>query len=49
MNVLPFLDILIINNKNKLELKIHFKSTFQNDHKRFYSHYTIKKGIIIGF
>ena len=50
-STLPFLDILLIRNINKLEFKIYRKSTCKNDHIQFYSHHNnnIKRGIIIGF
>ena len=35
-NTLPFLDILLINVNNKLEFKVHQKSTNKNDHIHFY-------------
>ena len=34
-NNLSFLDILLINNNNKLEFKVHHKSTYKNDHMHF--------------
>ena len=37
-NTLPLLDILLINN-NKLEFKVHHKSTYKNDYIHFYSHH----------
>ena len=48
---LPFLDILLIRNINKLELKVYHKPTCENDHIHFYSHHNnnSKRGIIIGF
>ena len=49
-STLPFLDILLIRNINKLELKVYCKPTSKNDHIHFYSHHNnIKRGIIIGF
>ena len=50
-NTLPFLDILLIYNNNKLELKVHHKSNYRNNWIYFYSHHNIKikRGIIIGF
>ena len=48
---LPFLDILLIRNINKLEFKFYRKTTCKNDHIHFYSHHNnnTKRGIIIGF
>ena len=48
---LPFLDILLIRNINKLEFKVYRKTTCKNDHIHFYSHQNnnTKRGIIIGF
>ena len=48
---LPFLDILLIRNINKLEFKVYRKPTCKNDHIHFYSHpnNNTKRGIIIGF
>ena len=48
---LPFLDILLIRNINKLEFKVYRKTTCKNDHIHFYSHHNnnTKRGIIIGF
>ena len=48
---LPFLDILLIRNINKLEFKVYRKTTCINDHIHFYSHHNnnTKRGIIIGF
>ena len=48
---LPFLDILLIRNINKLEFKVYRKTTSKNDHIHFYSHHNnnTKRGIIIGF
>ena len=50
-STLPFLDILLIRNINKLEFKVYRKPTCKNNHIHFYSHYNnnTKKGIIIGF
>ena len=50
-STLPFLDILLIRNINKLEFKVYRKPSCKNDHIHFYSHYNnnTKKGIIIGF
>ena len=50
-NILPFWNILQINNDNKVKFKLHHKSTNKNDYIYFYSHYKtkIKSGIIIGF
>ena len=49
-NNLTFWNILLMNN-NKIEFKIHLKSTNKNEHMSFYSHHNtkIKSGIIIGF
>ena len=38
-NTLPFLDILLIRNINKLKYKVYHKPTFKNDHIQFYSHH----------
>ena len=49
-NTLPFLDILLIRNINKLEFKVYYKPTCKNDHIHFYLHHNnTKRGIIIGF
>ena len=50
-STLPFLDILLIRNVNKLEFKVYRKPTCKNDHIHFYSHpnNNTKRGIIIGF
>ena len=50
-STLPFLDILLIRNINKLQFKVYHKPTFQNDHIHFYSHRNnnSKRVIIIGF
>ena len=50
-STLPFLDILLIRNINKLEFNVYRKPTCKNDHIHFYSHHNnnIKRGIIIGF
>ena len=37
-NTLPFLDILIIRNINKLEYKVYRKPTCKNEHTYFYLH-----------
>ena len=48
---LPFLDILLIRNINKLEFKVYRKPTCKNGHIHFYSYHNnnTKRGIIIGF
>ena len=47
---LPFLDILLIRNINKLEFKVYRKPTCKNNHIHFHSHHNnTKRGIIIGF
>ena len=48
---LPFLEILLIRNINKLEFKVYRKPTCKNDHIHFYSHHNnnSKRGIIIVF
>ena len=38
-STLPFLDILLIRNINKLEFKVYRKPTCKNDHIHFYSHH----------
>ena len=50
-STLPFLDILLIRNINKLEFQVYHKPTCKNDHIHFYSHHNnnTKRGIIIGF
>ena len=50
-STLPFLDILLIRNINKLEFKVYLKPTCKNNHIHFYSHYNnnTKRGIIKGF
>ena len=50
-NTLPFLDILLINDSNKLEFNVHHKSTNKNDYIHFYSHHNskIKSGLTIDF
>ena len=49
-DTLPFLDILLIRNINKLEFKAYHKPTCTNDHIHFFSHHNnnTKRGIIIG-
>ena len=48
---LPFLDIILIRNNNKLVFKVYRKPTCKNDDIHFYSHHNnnTKSGIIIGF
>ena len=48
---LPFLDILLIRNINKLKFKVYCKPTCKNGHIHFYLHHNnnTKRGIIIGF
>ena len=50
-NTLPFLDILLIRNINKLEFKVYHKPTSNNDHIHFYSHHNnnTKRGVVIDF
>lgn len=50
-NSLPFLDILLTRNNNKLEFKVYRKPTCKNDYLHFYSHNDTrtKRGVIIGF
>ena len=48
-NTLPFLDILLINNNNKLEFKVHHKSTDENDHIHFYIIISKQRGISLYF
>ena len=50
-NSLPFFDILLIRNNDRLEFKEFCKTICKNDHIHCYSyHYTnIERGIIIGF
>ena len=50
-STLPFLDILLMRNINKLEFKVYRKPTCKNDQIHFYSHHNnnTKRGIIIGF
>ena len=50
-STLPFLNILLIRNINKLEFKVYHKSNCKNDHIHFYSHHNnnINRFIIIGF
>ena len=49
-STLPFLDILLIRNINKLEFKVYRKPTCKNDQIHFYSHHNnTKRVIIIGF
>ena len=50
-NSILFLDILFMNNNNKLEFKVHHKFTHKNDHIHFDLHHNakIKSGIITGF
>ncbi len=50
-NSLPFLDILIKNDDNKLEFKVHHKITKKNDYIHFYSNHNdkTKSSILIGF
>ena len=50
-STVPFLDILLIRNINKLESKVYRKPTCKKDRLHFYSHHnnTTKRGIIIGF
>ena len=50
-NALPFLDILLIRDINKLEFKVYHKPTCKNDHIHFSSHHNnnTKKGFIKGF
>ena len=50
-STLPFLDILLIRNINKLEFKVYRKPTSKNDHIHFYSHLNnnTKRGIIMVF
>ena len=46
-STLPFLDILVIRNINKLEFKVYRKPTCKNYHIHFYSHHSnnTKRGI----
>ena len=48
---LPFLDILVIRNINKLEFLVYRKPTCKNIHIHVYSYHNnnTKRGIIIGF
>ena len=48
---LPFLDVLIIKNNNKLSFKVYRKPTNKNDMIHFYSHHNtkVKRGVLIGF
>ena len=50
-STLPFLDILLIRNMNKLEFRVYRKPTCKNDHIHFYLHdnNNTKSVIIIGF
>ena len=50
-NTLPFLNILLIRNINKLEFKVYHKPTSNNDHIHFYSHHNnnTKRGVVIDF
>ena len=51
INSLPFFDILLMKNSEKLEFKVSCKTTSKNDQIIFYSHYNTntKRGIITGF
>ena len=50
-NSLPFLDILLINNSNKLKFQVYHKANSKNDYINFYSNHSdkIKNGILIDF
>ena len=50
-NLLPFLDILLINNNKKLEFKVYHKINNKNDYIHFYSNHSdeTKSGILISF
>ena len=50
-NSLHFLDILLINNNNKLEFKVYDKINNKNDFIHFYSNLSdkTKSGILLGF
>ena len=50
-NTLNFLDILLINNKNKFEFKVHHESPNKKDDIHFYSHHNtkIKRELFNGF
>ena len=50
-NSLPFLNILLINNSNKLKFRVYQKANSKNDYINFYSNNInkIKSSILIGF
>ena len=50
-NTLPFFDVLLIRNIDKLEFRVYHKPTGKNHHILFYSHHNTnsKRGVIIGF
>ena len=50
-NTVAFLDILLINNNNKLEFKVYYKSSNKHDHMNFYAHHNTKinRGILVSF
>ncbi|XP_069947723.1 uncharacterized protein [Cherax quadricarinatus] len=50
-NQLPFLDVLLRTDENRLSFKVYRKPTYKNDLLHFFSHHNtrIKRRVVIGF